>query len=77
MNTGKTHEHENIHTISTHLIYTTMKKIFSAIIALTFATAGFNAFAEFAAAPGAAPEANPTAMEAPAPEQAPAPAVKV
>lgn len=76
MNTGKTHKDENTYTISIHLIYKTMKKLFSAIIALSFATAGFNAVAETTAAPDAALEANPIAMEAPAPEQAPAPAVK-
>ena len=50
-----------------------MKKLFSSIVALSFAFAGFNAAAE-QASPDAAPEANPApaAVEAPAP----APAVR-
>ena len=50
-----------------------MKKLFSSIVALSFAVAGFNAAAENAY-PDASPEANPApaAVEAPAP----APAVR-
>lgn len=67
--------HENTKLNYSLLIYTTMKKLFSSIVALSFAVAGISASAE-TASPDAAPEANPTpaAIEAPAP--APAPAVK-
>ena len=54
-----------------------MKKLFTSFFALSLAVAGFNAFAETNPTPDAAPEANPVAMEAPAPVQAPAPAAKV
>ncbi len=50
-----------------------MKKLFSSIVALSFAVAGFNAVAENAY-PDAAPEANPAPAEVSAP--APAPAVR-
>lgn len=48
-----------------------MKKLFSSIVALSFAVAGFNAVAENAY-PDASPEANPApaAVEAPAPAPA-------
>ncbi|MDE6193814.1 MAG: hypothetical protein K2M83_07500 [Muribaculaceae bacterium] len=49
-----------------------MKKLFTSFVALSLAVVGFNALAETSATPDAAPEANPVAMEAPAPEQAPA-----
>ena len=49
-----------------------MKKLFSSIVALSFAVAGFSAAAENAS-PDAAPEAKAAPVEAPAP----APAVKV
>lgn len=53
-----------------------MKKLFTTIVALSFAVTGINAVAENAS-PDASPEANPapTTVEAPAPE--PAPAVSV
>ena len=56
----------------TTLIYTTMKKLFSSIVALSFAIAGFNASAG-SASPDASPEAKPVASSVEAP--APAPAV--
>ena len=51
-----------------------MKKLFTSFVALSFAIAGFNAFAETASSPDAAPEANPepAAIAAPAPTPAPA-----
>ncbi|MDE7410380.1 MAG: hypothetical protein K2N09_10220 [Muribaculaceae bacterium] len=56
-----------------------MKKLFSSIIALSFAVTGFNSVAE-TAYPDASPEANPApaASEAPAPAPAQAaPAVRI
>ena len=50
-----------------------MKKLFTSIVALSFAFAGFNAAAE-TASPDASPEAKPVASSVEAP--APAPAVK-
>ncbi len=55
-----------------------MKKLFSSIVALSFAVAGFTAVAE-TASPDASPEARPEPAEvaAPAPAPAAAPASKV
>ena len=74
-NTSRFNTKENTHENRTHnyplLINTTMKKLFTSIVALSFAIAGFNAAAE-SASPDASPEARPATVEAPAP----APAVK-
>lgn len=53
-----------------------MKKLFSSIVALSFAVAGFTSVAE-TASPDASPEANPASTTVSAPEAAPtaAPAV--
>ena len=55
-----------------------MKKLFTSIVALSFAIAGFNSVAE-TAYPDASPEASPApvAIEAPAPTPVPSPAVKI
>lgn len=53
-----------------------MKKLFSSIVALSFAIATFSAAAE-SASPDASPEATPTPAAAEAPAPAPAPAVLV
>ncbi|MDE5871970.1 MAG: hypothetical protein K2H22_08515 [Muribaculaceae bacterium] len=52
-----------------------MKKLFTTIVALSFAAAGINAVAENAS-PDASPEANPAPVQVEAPAPAPAPAVK-
>ena len=51
-----------------------MKKLFTSIVALSFAFAGFNSVAE-TASPDASPEASPSPATVEAPAPAPAPAV--